>query len=48
MSVDPGGDWADASYASGGCPGSCKDHVDNNPEAFADAYWDFAGVHVYE
>lgn len=24
------------------------DFVDNNPAAFDDAFWDIAGVHVYE
>ena len=24
------------------------DYVDNNPEAFTEAYWDFASIRVYE
>ncbi|KAK0232388.1 2 beta-glucan [Armillaria nabsnona] len=41
------GDWAGSAYASSGCPSSCVDFVNNNPGAFADAYFDFAWVKVY-
>ncbi|KAL5527089.1 hypothetical protein ACEPAG_5880 [Sanghuangporus baumii] len=44
------GDWAgqDELFHQAGCPGSCIDYVNNNPEAFKDAYWDIAAVRVYE
>nr|2CL2_A Chain A, PUTATIVE LAMINARINASE [Phanerodontia chrysosporium]2W39_A Chain A, PUTATIVE LAMINARINASE [Phanerodontia chrysosporium]2W52_A Chain A, PUTATIVE LAMINARINASE [Phanerodontia chrysosporium] len=44
------GDWAgQASIFNGaGCPGSCVDYVNNNPSAFANAYWDIASVRVYQ
>jgi hypothetical protein len=42
-----GGDWAGATYPSQGCPGNCVDYVNNNPGAFANAYWDIAAVRVY-
>ncbi|KZT20534.1 glycoside hydrolase family 16 protein [Neolentinus lepideus HHB14362 ss-1] len=42
------GDWAGAAYAHDGCPGSCVDHVNTAPSAFASAYFDFAGVRIYE
>ncbi|KAK0202504.1 endo-beta-glucanase [Desarmillaria ectypa] len=41
------GDWAGNVYASSGCPSSCVDFVNNNPGAFADAYFNFAWVKVY-
>ncbi|TFK46261.1 2 beta-glucanase [Heliocybe sulcata] len=42
------GDWAGAAYSNSGCPGSCVDYVNNNPSAFADAYFDFASMRIYE
>ncbi|KAG7445068.1 glycoside hydrolase family 16 protein [Guyanagaster necrorhizus] len=42
------GDWAGNVYASSGCPSSCVDFVNNNPSAFADAYFDFAWVKIYD
>jgi len=44
------GDWAgqQAIYSSAGCPGSCVDYVNNNPSAFKNAYFDFAGLRVYQ
>jgi hypothetical protein len=30
------------------CPGSCEELVANNPSAFEDAYWEFAGFKVYQ
>ncbi|KAK7036466.1 hypothetical protein VNI00_011663 [Paramarasmius palmivorus] len=44
------GDWAGQSsiYSSAGCPGTCVDYVNNNPGAFAQAYFDFASVKVYQ
>ncbi|EPQ56434.1 laminarinase [Gloeophyllum trabeum ATCC 11539] len=41
------GDWAGAVYSSDGCPGTCVDYVNNNPSAFANAYFDFAGIRIY-
>ncbi|OJT14334.1 hypothetical protein TRAPUB_9125 [Trametes pubescens] len=45
------GDWAGLPQfynTLGNCPGTCNDFVNNNPSAFNDAFWDIAGVHVYE
>ncbi|KIM37387.1 glycoside hydrolase family 16 protein [Hebeloma cylindrosporum] len=42
------GDWAGAVYGQSGCPGTCIDHVNNNPAAFKDAYFDFAAIRVYQ
>ncbi|KAF9518751.1 glycoside hydrolase family 16 protein [Hydnum rufescens UP504] len=41
------GDWAGSVYSSSGCPGSCVDYVDNNPEAFVDAYFEFNSLRIY-
>jgi len=42
------GDWAGAVFGDD-CPGkgSCQAYVQNNPGAFANAYWDINYVHVY-
>ncbi|TBU64642.1 2 beta-glucanase [Dichomitus squalens] len=45
------GDWAGLSQffnTLGGCAGDCNTFVNENPSAFSDAFWDIAGVHVYE
>ncbi|KAG2008383.1 glycosyl hydrolase family 16 [Coprinopsis cinerea AmutBmut pab1-1] len=42
------GDWAGSVYGASGCPSTCVDFVNNNPEAFIDAYFDFASLRVYE
>ncbi|KAF7984285.1 hypothetical protein HWV62_15239 [Athelia sp. TMB] len=44
------GDWAGASsvYASSGCPSTCVDYVAENPSAFANAYFDFTSLTIYE
>jgi len=42
------GDFAGADYGVCGCPGSCVDWVDNNPQAFEDAYWAINSLRVYE
>ncbi|TFK16481.1 family 16 glycosyl hydrolase [Coprinopsis marcescibilis] len=42
------GDWAGSVYAQSGCPSTCVDFVNGNPQAFAQAYFDIAGVRVYE
>ncbi|KAF8585955.1 glycoside hydrolase family 16 protein [Ramaria rubella] len=41
------GDFAGARYPTSGCPGTCVDFVDNNPEAFTDAYWEINSLRVY-
>ncbi|KAJ7264260.1 endo-beta-glucanase [Mycena rebaudengoi] len=35
-------------YAASGCPSTCNDYVDNNPEAFANAYFQFKSISIYE
>jgi hypothetical protein len=42
------GDWAGSLFNANGCPGSCVDLVNQQPAAFNDAFWDIAGVRVYE
>ena len=42
------GDWAGTSYSDDGCHGSCTDLVDNNPAAFAKAYFDIASLRIYK
>ncbi|KAI5114680.1 hypothetical protein M0805_001573, partial [Coniferiporia weirii] len=44
------GYWAgqDSIFNGAGCPGDCVDYVNNNPSAFVNAYFDFAGVRVYQ
>ncbi|PPQ78780.1 hypothetical protein CVT25_010653 [Psilocybe cyanescens] len=44
------GDWAGQKdvYASSGCPSTCVDFVNNNPNAFSDAYFDFASIRIYQ
>jgi len=43
------GDWAGNPnvYASSGCPSTCVDYVNNQPEAFTEAYWDFKNIRMY-
>jgi len=43
------GDWAGEyfNYLRSGCPSSCVDFVNSNPEAFVDAYWDLRSIRVY-
>lgn len=43
------GDWAGVQsiFNGAGCSGSCTDYVNNNPSAFANAYWDIAALRVY-
>ncbi|KAK7470139.1 hypothetical protein VKT23_001579 [Stygiomarasmius scandens] len=50
------GDWAGNAYLGSGCPvqltnstsiATCEDYVNNNPEAFENAYFDFSWVKVY-
>ncbi|KAF7343220.1 Glycoside hydrolase family 16 protein [Mycena venus] len=41
------GDWAGAVYPQSGCPSTCNDFVNNNPAAFADAFFQFNAINVY-
>ncbi|KAI0675187.1 concanavalin A-like lectin/glucanase domain-containing protein [Trametes maxima] len=41
------GDWAGTDYPNSGCPGTCDDFVMNNPQAFANAYWEVNSLRVY-
>ncbi|KAF8803217.1 endo-1,3(4)-beta-glucanase [Phlegmacium glaucopus] len=43
------GDWAGAGnvYSQSGCPSTCDDFVNYNPDAFVDAYFEFASVRVF-
>ncbi|EIW83244.1 glycoside hydrolase family 16 protein [Coniophora puteana RWD-64-598 SS2] len=44
------GDWAGSAWGKSSCAAkasSCQDYVDNNPEAFAEAYWDINSLRVY-
>ncbi|KAF7376094.1 Glycoside hydrolase family 16 protein [Mycena sanguinolenta] len=41
------GDWAGTVYGDSGCPGSCIDFVDNNPEEFDEAYWQISSLRIY-
>lgn len=40
------GDWAGNVYPSS-CPSTCTNHVNTNPAAFKDAFWDFKAVNLY-
>ncbi|KAF8432251.1 glycoside hydrolase family 16 protein [Boletus edulis BED1] len=42
------GDWAGAVYSSDGCPSTCVDYVNNNPLAFANAYFEFNALNIYQ
>ncbi|KAI0820011.1 concanavalin A-like lectin/glucanase domain-containing protein [Trametes gibbosa] len=41
------GDWAGSDYPNSGCPGTCDDYVNNNPQAFANAYWEINSLRFY-
>ncbi|KAI8972244.1 concanavalin A-like lectin/glucanase domain-containing protein [Trametes punicea] len=41
------GDWAGSDYPNSGCPGTCNDYVLNNPQAFANAYWEVNSLRIY-
>ncbi|WVW83683.1 hypothetical protein I302_105704 [Kwoniella bestiolae CBS 10118] len=41
------GDYAGATYASSGCPGSCATFVRSNPAAYSEAYWSLNSLRVY-
>ncbi|KAJ7060804.1 glycoside hydrolase family 16 protein [Mycena amicta] len=34
-------------YAESGCPSTCVDYVDNNPDAFSGAFFEFNSIDVY-
>ncbi|KAF5371146.1 hypothetical protein D9758_004177 [Tetrapyrgos nigripes] len=51
------GDWAGNAYTQSTCPAdpkytsstlACEDYVNNNPEAFENAYFDFSRIKVYD
>ncbi|KIY67851.1 glycoside hydrolase family 16 protein [Cylindrobasidium torrendii FP15055 ss-10] len=42
------GDLAGNTYANTTCPSTCVDYVDNNPEAFKNAFFDLASIRRYE
>jgi len=41
------GDWAGSVYPDSGCGGTCNDFADNNPGAFANAYWEINSLRFY-
>ncbi|KAI0085156.1 concanavalin A-like lectin/glucanase domain-containing protein [Irpex rosettiformis] len=41
------GDWAGADYPNSGCGSNCEDFVNNNPDAFDNAYWEINALRVY-
>ncbi|KZV67886.1 glycoside hydrolase family 16 protein [Peniophora sp. CONT] len=42
------GDWAGAAWGASGCgTGTCEDYVNNNPQAFSEAYWEINSVRVF-
>ncbi|PCH36174.1 glycoside hydrolase family 16 protein [Wolfiporia cocos MD-104 SS10] len=41
------GDLAGNVYTSTGCSGSCVDFVNNNPQAFTNAYWEVNSLRIY-
>ncbi|KIY66657.1 glycoside hydrolase family 16 protein [Cylindrobasidium torrendii FP15055 ss-10] len=42
------GDWAGNTYERSKCPSNCINYVNKHPEAFKDAFFDFAGIRFYE
>lgn len=45
------GDWAGAAWETGSCAkkaATCDEYVQNNPSAFADAYWTINALKVYQ
>lgn len=45
------GDWAGSVWESGSCASkaaTCNDYVQNNPEAFTEAYWTIKSLRVYQ
>ncbi|PPQ87879.1 hypothetical protein CVT26_005338, partial [Gymnopilus dilepis] len=41
------GDWAGTAYPPT-CPSTCVDHVNNDPQAFEEAFFEFVSIRVYE
>lgn len=41
------GSWAGPKFISAGCGPDCNDFVDNNPQAFTEAYWELNALRVY-
>ncbi|KAF8550835.1 glycoside hydrolase family 16 protein [Imleria badia] len=48
INLDFCGDWAGATYSSDGCPSTCVEYVNNVPEAFSKAYFEFNALNIYE
>ncbi|KAK7044432.1 putative laminarinase [Favolaschia claudopus] len=42
------GDWAGSVYSTSGCPSTCEDYVNNNPSAFANAYFQFNSLRIFQ
>ncbi|TFK51078.1 putative laminarinase [Heliocybe sulcata] len=42
------GAWAGTTFNSAGGVGACNTYVESNPSVFDQAYWDIAGVRVYQ
>ncbi|KAN0091572.1 glycoside hydrolase family 16 protein [Tylopilus felleus] len=42
------GGLANSRYSSDGCPSTCFDYVDSNPEAFSKAYFEFNALNIYQ
>lgn len=42
------GDWAGNTYRQSGCPSTCVDYVNRNPQAFRNAHFDFASLRIYK
>ncbi|EAU81589.2 mixed-linked glucanase [Coprinopsis cinerea okayama7 len=43
------GDWAGAVYhLKQDCPGTCVDHVNNQPQAFSQARWEINSIRIYK
>ncbi|CAG7848629.1 SubName: Full=Related to glycoside hydrolase family 16 protein-Laccaria bicolor {ECO:0000313/EMBL:CCA73334.1} [Serendipita indica DSM 11827] len=47
LNIDFCGDYAEATYAANGCPGTCEAFVKYNPKAFTEAYFEFRSVRFY-
>ncbi|KAK4191353.1 concanavalin A-like lectin/glucanase domain-containing protein [Podospora australis] len=48
VNIDLCGYFTEAVWGDSGCPGTCKDTVSRQPEAFRNAYWEFASFQVWE
>ncbi|KAI0260897.1 2 beta-glucan [Gloeopeniophorella convolvens] len=50
INIDLCGDWAGSggAYGASGCPSTCVDFVNNNPNAFSNAFFEFSWIKVYQ